>query len=293
MSIFRNLLAPVILCGALLLGGCETNPSTGRDQLLLVSDQQVAQMGKEAVPELIKDYGGEVKSPELRSYVEQVGRKLAKQVEPEFKDIKWNFYTLNSNVVNAFSLPPGEIFITMGMLSRLHNEAELAAVLGHEIGHVTAKHVAERVSLAQGIQTGGDVLTSTVGGSNSSVSKLLPLVVGGVGQGFLLKFSRDQESEADRQGVKYMVKAKYDPQGAAEVMRILMQADKGQGSLEILSTHPDPEKRLHDVEELIQKQYADTQNNPKYGKFAERFEQKAAPYLLRSSSGSTGSKRPL
>jgi predicted Zn-dependent protease len=248
-------------------------------------------MGKEAVPQLIKEYGGEVQSTELRAYVKQVGRKLAKQVEPEYKNIKWNFYVLNSDVVNAFSLPPGEIFITMGMLSQLRNEAELAAVLGHEMGHVTAKHVAERVSLAQGLQTGGDILSSSVGGSSSTTQQLLPLVVGGLGQGFLLKFSRDQESEADRQGVKYMVKSGYDPQGAAEVMRILMEADKGKRQLEILSTHPDPEKRLNDVQHLIQSQYSNTQNNPKYGKFADRFQQKAGPYLLRSPSGTSGSKR--
>ena len=291
MQYLKQLLLATAACSIMaLLGGCETNPSTGREQLLLISDEQAAQMGKEATPELIKQYGGEVKSPELRAYVEQVGRKLAKGVEPEYKNIKWNFHTLNSNVVNAFSLPPGEIFITMGMLSTLSNEAELAAVLGHEMGHVTAKHVAERVSLAQGIQTGGDIVSSSVGGSGSSMSKLLPLVVGGVGQGFLLKFSRDQESEADRQGVKYMVKAGYDPEGAAEVMRILMRADKGQGQLEILSTHPDPEKRLSDVLHLIDTQYPNTQNNPKYGKFADRFRQKAAPYLLRTSSTAAGSK---
>lgn len=280
MRLLSHLLMSAALSSILTLGGCETNPSTGREQLMLVSSDQASQLGKEAVPALIKEYGGEVRSPQLRAYVADVGHKLAKVVEPDYKGIKWNFYVLNSNVINAFSLPPGEIFITQGMLNKLRNEAELAAVLGHEMGHVTAKHVAERLSLAQGLQTGGDLITSTVGGgSNSSIAKLLPMVVGGVGQGFLLKFSRDQESEADSQGVKYMVKAGYDPQGAAEVMQILIDASKGQSQMEILATHPNPEKRLQDVQHLIQTQYPNTRGNTKYGKFEDRFRAKATPFL--------------
>ena len=142
----RCTIALLTISSMLALHGCSTNPSTGRSQLDLVSSDQVAAMGKQATPELIKEFGGEVKSADLRHYVTQVGRRLAKHVEPEYSEVKWEFHTLDSEVINAFALPPGNVFITTGLLSRLSNEAELAGVLGHEMGHITAAHVDERVS---------------------------------------------------------------------------------------------------------------------------------------------------
>jgi predicted Zn-dependent protease len=141
----RHTLA-ILTISTIALAGCSTNPSTGRSQLDLVSSDQVAAMGEQATPELIQEFGGEARSPELRRYVTNVGKRLAKQIEPEYKDIKWEFHTLESDVINAFALPPGNVFITTGLLSRLSNEAELAGVLGHEMGHITAAHVDERVS---------------------------------------------------------------------------------------------------------------------------------------------------
>ena len=273
--IYRSML--VLTC-ALSLCGCTSNPSTGRDQLLLVSEQDVGQMGMQAAPELIQEYGGQIQSRAIRDYVSDIGAKLARHVEPEYKDIKWEFYVLDSDVINAFALPPGKVFMSRGLMVQLRSEAELAAVLGHEIGHITAKHVSERISqqmLVQGIAEGA----SAAVGAEGAAGQLVPLVVGFGGQGYLLKFGRDQESEADNQGLKYMVKAGYNPEAAMNVMRVLMRADEGGRPPEFFSTHPDPERRLKDIQELIKNHYAFTQNNPEYQSFGPRYRQRALSEL--------------
>lgn len=270
----------VVIAGFLLVGGegCQTNPSTGRNQLIIVSAESTAQMGEQAKPEMIKEYGGEVKSKELRDYVTTVGHRLSRHVEKEFADIKWEFITLDSDVINAFALPGGKVFMSRGLMEKLDNEAALAGVLGHEIGHVTGRHIDERLSQSTVVQGVVGVGGAVVGGSGGW-AEIIPTVVGGVGQGYLLKFNRDQESEADRQGLKYMVKAFYDPMGMTDVMEVLITASKGNSQWEILSTHPDPEKRLAAVKELIKEDYEFTQGNPDYKKFKGRFDRDALPYL--------------
>ena len=274
----KRVYSGLLLSAALSIAACSTNPSTGRDQLLLVSEDEVSQMGVQATPELIQEYGGEIESAQVRQYVNEVGRKLAQQVEPEYKDIQWQFHVLDSDVINAFALPPGRVFVSRGLLEQLPNEAALAAVLGHEMGHITARHVSERISqqmLLEGIAQGASVAVS----GSSGAEQLVPLVVGLGGQGYLLKFSRDQESEADHQGLKYMVKSGYSPQGAAQVMRVLIRANQGGKQLEMLSTHPDPEQRLRDIQEAISTEFANTKGNPQYGLFPERYRQKMLAQL--------------
>lgn len=267
-----------VLSLTLSLCGCVSNPSTGRDQLLLVSEQEVGQMGMQATPELIREYGGEIQSRAIREYVNEVGARLARQVEPEFKDITWEFYVLDSDVINAFALPPGKVFMSRGLMAQLNSEAELASVLGHEIGHITARHVSERISqqmMVQGIAQGAGMAV----GSEGAVGQLVPLVVGFGGQGYLLKFGRDQESEADHQGLKYMVNAGYDPRAAMEVMRVLMRADQGGRAPEFFSTHPNPERRLNDIRSTIQKHYGFTQNSPDHQTYGERYRRRALAEL--------------
>jgi len=278
MPIMRTFpFAATLVVVALVAGGCETNPSTGRSQFIVISPEETAQMGEQAKPEMIKEYGGEVKSPELRRYIEQVGRRLSRHVEDEFKGTNWEFITLDSDVINAFALPGGKVFMSRGLLQQLDSEAGVAGVLGHEIGHVTARHVDERISHSMLVQGLVSVGGAVVGGEG--LAQLIPTVIGGVGQGYLLKFSRDQESEADRQGLKYMTRSGYDPMGMADVMKVLIAASEGNEQWEILSTHPDPKKRLEDILHGIEKDYAETQHNPKYRKFENRFERGALPYL--------------
>ncbi len=267
----------------LTIAGCKTNPSTGRSQFIIVSPESTAQMGIEAKPQMIAEYGGEVKSKELRDYVNTVGHRLSKHVEKEFADVPWEFITLDSDVINAFALPGGKVFMSRGLMEHLTNEAALAGVLGHEIGHVTGRHIDERISqstVVQGVVTAG----GAVAGGQGGWAQIIPTVIGGAGQGYLLKFNRDQESEADRQGLKYMTRAFYDPMGMADVMHVLIEASKDNSQWEILSTHPDPEKRLAAVLELIKTEYAFTQGNPDYKKYRNRFDRDALPYLKPKSA---------
>ncbi len=275
--------APRAILPALLLAtltGCKTNPATGRNQFILYSAEKTAAMGEAAVPELVDEYGGEVESRVLREYVAGIGRRLVRQVEPEYEDIEWDFFVLDSDVINAFALPGGNVFISRALLEEFDNEAQVAGVLGHEIGHVTGRHVDERLSQAlavQGIAVGAGV---AAGSSDSDwVKAAVPVIVGAGGQGFLLKFGRDQESESDEQGVKYMTAAGYDPQGMVEVLQILAAASEGPRPPEILSTHPDPKRRISRVQALIDGPYQFTQSNDNFRLYRRRFRRDAAPYL--------------
>jgi len=281
--------AVTLICGA----GCSVNPATGDNQLITVSASETAAMGEAAKPKLTKEYGGEVKSAELRGYVTGIGRKLLKHVEPEYADVKWEFTTLDSDVINAFALPGGKVFMSRGLMEFLNSEAAVAGVLGHEIGHVTGKHIDERLSQAMVIQGGGQLASAAAGSSSSGWSELIPLVVGVGGQGYLLKFGRDQESQADELGLRYMTKAGYDPEGMLDVITVLMNASEGGGPPEMLSTHPDPARRHREAEALIKKDYAFTIDNPEYQKFEARFKKSAVPHLdLKRSATRTGVTGP-
>lgn len=271
----RGMCCVALLSSALALSGCSTNPSTGREQLLLVSEDEVGTMGMQAAPELIKEYGGQIQSRAIRDYVNEVGAKLARHVEPEYKDIKWEYFVLDSDVINAFALPPGKVFMSRGLMAKLGSEAELAAVLGHEMGHITARHVSERLSQAMLVQGVAEGASAAVSGTEGAVGQLVPLVVGFGGQGYLLKFSRDQESEADSQGLKYMTKAGYDPRASLKVMQVLMGDDEGGRPPEFFSTHPDPERRYNDLQNLIQSHYQQPINNREFQTFAQRYRQRA------------------
>lgn len=263
-----------LAAGALLLAACSTNPSTGRKQLILLPASQVTAMGIEAKPQLTQEFGGEVQSAELRSYVDQVGHTLTAYVEPEYGDVDWEFTTLNSDVINAFALPGGKVFITRGLLARFSNEAQVAGVLGHEIGHVTARHVDERLSQTMVTQLGLSVLGAYTD------SELVALGANLAAQGALLKFSRDQESEADLQGLKYMTAAGYSPAGMRQVLEVLLAASaEGGRQPEFLSTHPHPETRIKDIDQWLAGPYSHAVDSPQYGLYPHRFEEGAAPYL--------------
>jgi predicted Zn-dependent protease len=268
---YIRLLVLVLL--ASILTGCIQNPSTGRRQLILFSQQEVTAMGIEAKPQVIQEFGGEVESQALRTYVSDIGQRLVQHVLPEYRDLPWEFITLDSEVVNAFALPGGKIFVTRGLLSRFENEAQLAGVLGHEIGHVTARHVDERLSQAAVAELGLSVL------GDYAESELINYGAGLATQGVMLKFSRDHEDESDMQGVKYMVAEGYDPMAMIGVLEVLKQASRDGRPPEFLSTHPYPESRIEDIERLIQQRYAYTRDNAQYRLYSDRFQREALRYL--------------
>jgi predicted Zn-dependent protease len=270
-----SVIAAVIVLSA--IGGCSTNPATGKSILSLMSREEEVTLGAEAAPQFTQQFGGAVDSPELASYVRGIGEKMAKQTESDFPSLPWEFTLLNSPVVNAFALPGGKVFFSRGLAEKLTTEAQMAGVMGHEIGHVTAQHGNQRISQAQIANIGLAVGAVAVGvaGEDTALHKYgqygIPALALG-GQVVLLKYGRDQELEADRLGMRYMSKVGYDPRGQLEVMQLLASLSQGPRPPEILSTHPDPQARVEQIQGLLQGEYASTQNNPEFKPFKERYE---------------------
>lgn len=239
----RRLTVPACVCCSLLLGamttGCVKNPATGRSQLSFYSKQEEIEMGTQAMPGIVKEFGGAYPDAEAQAYVRDVGLRLSRVAEADYSGIPWEFTLLNSDVINAFALPGGKVFITTGLARRFESESELAGVLGHEIGHVTAKHGDKRMSEAAVLQG-----AASIGGAASGSEALASLFTNGAGI-VLLRFSRDEEREADGLGLRYMTGAGYNPAGLLRVMEVLRDASKGgERQPEFLSTHPYPEDRI-------------------------------------------------
>jgi predicted Zn-dependent protease len=229
-------------CAALGVGlaGCAVNPATGGRNFMLVSRSQEKQMGKDAYPKLIQEFGGVYSDRRVTAYVESLGRKLAAVTETPGDE--FTFTVLDNPIVNAFATPGGYVYISRGLMALAENEAELAGVLGHELGHVVARHSSQRISKA------------TVAGALSGL-----LGAGQVGQAlgglYLSSFSRDQELEADRLGVRYISRAGYEP-GAMTSFLAKMRANsrlQAQGAgrapeevdeRDIMSTHPRTKQRV-------------------------------------------------
>ncbi len=217
--------------------GCATNPATGKKQISFVSQGQELSMGRESDPVIIAQYGL-YENAALQKYVDSVGQKLAKV--SHLPNLAWHFRLLDSPVVNAFALPGGYIYITRGILAYLNSEAQLAGVLGHEIGHVTARHSAQQMTQQQIAQIG--LIAGTI-----FVEQFRPyggLAAHSLGLLFL-KYSRDHETQADELGIQYTVKAGYDPREIPPTYATLKRIAERQGqSLPgFLSTHPDPGDR--------------------------------------------------
>lgn len=268
----------LLVVSLLFLVGCTSNPATGRRQLLMMSAEEEIALGEEAMPELIAEYGGEVQSAELREFFDRVGQRLARKVEEPYQDLPWQFTLLDSDVINAFALPGGKVFMTRALLSHMTNEAQVAGVLGHEIGHVTSQHADEQISRQMGASILANLLMAAAQGGD--YAPVVEVVVGVGGQGYLLKFNRDQEYEADKQGLKYMTKAGYDPYAMIDVLEILLKMGGSSGMLaEFFSTHPDTAKRLDRVENMLEDDYSYAQANPDYKTYESRFAREVAPRL--------------
>jgi predicted Zn-dependent protease len=250
------------------LAACTTNMATGQKFFTTLSPEQEAQIGEEASPQMIEEFGGKTPSPELQAYITEVGTKLVNQVEdPNFKKLKWEFTLLDSPVINAFALPGGKVFITRGLADKLTSEAQLAGVLGHEAGHVTAQHTARRIGQATLLNAGLAAAGLAVGASGNETAQkygqyaLPALAVGG--NLYLLKFGRDEESQSDYLGMRYMAKAGWNPKGQAQVMEVLKAQEGGSRPPEFLSTHPIPATRIDDINRLLKsKEFAGTDSLP-------------------------------
>ena len=264
--LLRRLLPIVFLalCLAGPLTGCSSNPATGKMQLNLISESQEIQIGLSEGPKFLEQSGGELPDKAINDYVALVGKQMAMQSERP--NLPWEFKVVDSAMINAFALPGGKVFISRGLLEKMETEAQLAGVLGHEIGHVTAQHANQRMS--QAILATAAVIA--VGASTDE--DWAPYVAGGIAGITQLKFSRDQEIEADTLGMRYMTRAGHAPIGQLEVMQILKAASEGARPPELLSTHPHPESRIANVQQKLAGPYATFINNPDYTENRERFQ---------------------
>jgi predicted Zn-dependent protease len=261
-----------------MLGGCTTNAATGESRLAvgyLSRGQQIA-LGEDAQPQLTAEYGGAIADERIAAYVSGVGNRIAEHTEAENPDLPWEFTLLDSPVINAFALPGGKVFMSRGLAEAMTSEAQLAGVLGHEIGHVTAEHVAERIQTATGTSLLASIASAAAGlGESAMIQQLTDMVVGYGGQGYLLSFGRGQELEADKLGMRYMTRAGYDPVGQREVMEILAnKSSSGARQPEFLSTHPHPMSRIEQIDELLATTYRGVTGTDKVGHHPERFQRR-------------------
>jgi predicted Zn-dependent protease len=236
------------LCASLLLflGACAVNPVTGDRQLALVSESQEIQIGGQVAADAERQLGL-VDDPELQEYIHRLGMQLAQASErPE---LPWSFKVVDDPTPNAFAAPGGYIFITRGLLALMHNEAELVSVLGHEIGHVTARHSVQMMSRAQLAQIGlglGAILSPTV-------AQYGELMAGGL-QVLFLSYGRDAEREADDLGFRYAHEQGYDVREMTNVFASFARAADRMGGGSVpswLQSHPDPEDRITRIERRL------------------------------------------
>jgi len=225
----------------------ETNPITGEKQRVSLSVNQEIQLGLQAAPELIQEMGGEARDSKLNAYIDKVGNRVLSSTEAGKSPFKFEFYLLADNkTVNAFALPGGQVFITMGLYKLLKSEDQLAGVLGHEIGHVINRHGSEHMAKQELTQQLVQATQVASGGYDQG------MIAQYVGQMVNLKYGREDEIESDKYGVKYLVESGYKPEAMIEVMEILNDASGKNKSPEFLSSHPNPENRIQKIKEYIQ-----------------------------------------
>lgn len=243
------------------LGGCAANPVTGQRQLMLMSEAQEIQIDQEQAPHQFSDDFGAVQDNALNHYVAQLGNSLAQRSHRP--QMPYSYRVVNANYVNAYAFPGGSIATTRGILLELDNEAELAALLGHEIGHVNARHAAARMS--QGL-LGGALLAGVSAYVGSEYESAAPWVemIGAVGSGALLAhYSRDNEREADRLGMEYMTRAGQNPQGMVGLMEVLMEQSQHKPSAleQMFSSHPMSSERYETAKSAAQSYAASSATN--------------------------------
>ena len=243
-----RLLIGVLIAAFFIVKRCnqqEVNPYTGRKQTISMTPDKEIEIGLASAPQMAQQHGGLYPNQSYQALVDNVGNKLINNSIARETPYKYEFHLLaDPNTINAFALPGGQIFITYALFSKLQNEDQLAGVLGHEVGHVLGKHSAERIAESeywQGLTTAGSV-GADVGG-----------LIGGIGQKTLLTNGRDDELESDDLGVRFMLRAGYNPEEMIGVMQILKSAAGPNRKPEFQSTHPDPDNRIEKIRESIRK----------------------------------------
>lgn len=255
------------LSSALLLSACGTtsvNPATGRAERSVMSESAEIAEGQKGHAEVMKEYGV-YPDKAVQAYVNELGQRLAQQSHR--KELKWTFTVLDSPEINAFALPGGYIYVTRGIMAYMESEADLAGVIGHEIGHVTARHGAQRATKQQNAGLG--VLAASVFGAVleargvAGAGQMASQVSQSVAAGLIASYGRDQELQADQLGAEYLVRSRFDPANMVDVIKVLknqeqyaMDAARAEGKTvnpqqqNWLASHPSNDRRLQDIQRI-------------------------------------------
>lgn len=244
----RGTILATIFLGLTLtvLSGCAVNPATGEEEMMFFSPEKDVALGRKYAPLIEKELGGLVPDDNLQNYVNQIGQRIARVCHQP--DLSYHFGVVEKGGANALAIPGGYVYITRGLLEELKSEAQLASILGHEVGHVVARDTMAALSR----QIGMTALVAAAGVADDSGR-------GFAGANFVaatlaLQYSREDEKDADMTGLSYMTQAGYDPNAIVETMRILEDLQTYR-PVEFFSTHPNPESRIMYLEERIARRY--------------------------------------
>jgi predicted Zn-dependent protease len=251
----RLIMAGVIALVSIIsyFGSRQDNPVTGETQYIGITVEQEIALGLQAAPQMAAEFGGLDPDQQAQAVVDEVGNQIVQSSPAGSSPYEFEFHLLEDDqTINAFALPGGQIFITRALFDQLQTEGELAGVLGHEIGHVIARHSAEHIAkakLTEGL-TGAAVIATYDPDNPASAGSAQVAAL--IGQLINLKFGRDDELESDFLGVCFMNDTGYDPNELVSVMQILAASREGEQPPEFFSTHPNPESRVQRIQEAIQ-----------------------------------------
>lgn len=234
----------LLLALVVVLTGCATS-GVNRGDVNIVSMEEEWQLGQQLERDLERELDLS-RDRVVTSYVSQLGQRLVAQTE--MSDRRWEFHVVRDGNINAFNIPGGHVYVHTGLIAAADNAAELAGAMAHEIAHGVSRHATERLTKQYGLSTGASIL---LGGNPAWYEQLLAQIAA---TGAVAKFSRDDEREADRLGVRYMAQSGYDPQGMVHMFReLLRQRERQPGAVsQFFSTHPLTEERIQNVEQQIQ-----------------------------------------
>lgn len=256
-----RILVALVIAALSLLSYCSSrsyNPVTDETQYVGISPEQEIALGLQAAPEMVQEFGGMDGDQQAQAVLDRVCERLLANSEAGQTDWPFECHLLaDSQTINAFALPGGQLFITAALYDQLETEGQLAGVMAHEIGHVIARHSSQQIAkqqLTQGL-TGAAVIAAY--DPDNPASRQTAQVAALIGQLVNMKFGRDDELQSDQLGVQFMAEAGYDPRAMIQVMQILAAASQGNQPPEFFSTHPNPENRIARIEEAIQAAYPD------------------------------------
>lgn len=250
---FKPVLIVSLLAGVSLsvLTGCTMNPATGQSQFAaLMSPQQEASVGAQEHEKILQQFGGTLKDSAITSYVDRIGQRVARDTERP--DVQYKFFVLDTPTMNAFALPGGYVYVTRGILSLANSEAQLASVLGHEIGHVTARHSAERYSHGVVTSLGAAILSAALDSNTAAQAASIGSEL------YMTSYSRKQETQADSLGIRYLDQSGYTPVAMAEFLNNLarytafeaQESGRSNQSAGYFSTHPQTEDRANEAAQV-------------------------------------------